>query len=78
MHVIVLGFGVAVGAPELLRGRTVAQRIVLIALQLCRAGVGRRPRVHKILDPKVARRPLRVYSVDMMDSDITQHLFMQS
>jgi hypothetical protein len=44
MHVTVLRFGVAVGAPELLRGRTVAQKIVLVAvsncycLQLCTAG----------------------------------------
>jgi hypothetical protein len=52
----------AVGAPELLRGRTVAKTIVLVALSnFVQWGVGRRPRVHKILPPKVARRPLRVY-----------------
>ena len=62
MHVTVLRFGVTVRAPELLRGRKVAKTIVLVALSnFVQWGVGRRPRVHKILAPKVARRPLRVY-----------------
>ena len=32
VHVTVLGFDVAVGAPELLRARTVGRKLALIAL----------------------------------------------
>ena len=32
VHVTVLGYGVAVGAPELLRGRTGARNIALLGL----------------------------------------------
>ena len=43
VHVTVLGFGVAVGAPELLRGRTGARNIALLGLSnFAERGVGSR------------------------------------
>jgi hypothetical protein len=43
VHVTVLGFGAAVDARELLRGRTVARNIALLALyNFAELGVGSR------------------------------------